>query len=313
MKQKRAKIPALLLALCLLLTPILLTSCASYSDLLDLYDSLDIQINNAFDQLTPNQDKQDSSQDDAASDHDPSLPPIQNNVIIEGGSTSDITFAAASGLRSIVSIYVTFPSSSMWGSSSSAAGSGVIYQIDASGSAFVITNHHVVYNSSTNSISNNIRLFLFGMEHESYAIPATYVGGSANYDLAVLRVDNSTVLKAALKNGSVAAATISNSDQVVPGQTAIAIGNPEAGGISVTTGIVSVDSEHISMTATDGSGEVDLRVIRIDTAVNSGNSGGGLFNGKGEILNIVCRKIRAFNHKLSVKINLCKVFNGVDE
>ncbi len=81
------------------------------------------------------------------------------------------------------------------------AGSGVIYRIDEDGSAYVITNHHVVYeNDSTaeNHISNDISIFLYGMEGSNYAIPAVYVGGSQNYDIAVLKIENNSILKTRL-------------------------------------------------------------------------------------------------------------------
>jgi serine protease Do len=149
----------------------------------------------------------------------------------------------------------------------------------------------VAKNGTSNVISNKINLYLFGMEATEYGIPATYVGGSMNYDIAVLRVENSSVLREAIAAGSVAAATLANSDKIAAGQSTIAIGNPEASGISVTTGIVSVDSEYIDMTGSDDVTPVSFRVIRTDTAVNSGNSGGGLFNGKGELIGIVNAKI----------------------
>jgi len=216
---------------------------------------------------------------------------IQNQIVINGTGGNDVSLAAASGLRSAVSIFASFSSGSVWGGSSASAGSGVIYKLDEkTGSAFVITNYHVIYHSSY-GVSKDISLYLYGMEYTEYKIPATFVGGSANYDLAVLYVKNSQVLKDAMATGSVAAVTVADSDLIVAGQTAIAIGNPEASGISVTTGIVSVDSEYIEMTASNNSGTVSLRVIRIDTAVNSGNSGGGLFNGKGELIGIVNAKI----------------------
>lgn len=209
-----------------------------------------------------------------------------SEIIIEG--SNNITAAAAVGLRSAVSVESEFSSGSSWGS-------GVIYKLDAStGSAFIITNYHVVYYSngfSGGAISSNISVFLFGMEYEEYAIPATFVGGSPNYDIAVLRVNNSELLKTAAAAGAAASVMLGNSDNVMAGTTAIAIGNPEASGISVTSGIVSIDSEYISMSSINGSGQVEFRVIRIDTAVNSGNSGGGLFGDNGKLIGIVNAKI----------------------
>ena len=202
----------------------------------------------------------------------------------ENNGDGGVTHAASIGLRSVVSVYAGF-------GSNSSAGSGVIYKLNiVAGSAFIITNYHVVYHSSY-GVSESINCYLFGMESSEYAIPATFVGGSPNYDIAVLRIDDSKVMRAAGARGSITAASLANSDYVFPGQSAIAIGNPNASGISVTSGIVSVDSEQLSIQSSTGSGYVQLRVIRIDTAVNSGNSGGGLFNGYGEIIGIVNAKI----------------------
>lgn len=206
-----------------------------------------------------------------------------DTVFGDGGNITDVTLAAANGLRSAVSVYASF------GLNGNSAGSGVIYQLDGEkGNAFIITNYHVVYN---NVISSDIRVLLFGMEFADYAVDATFVGGSPNYDIAILFVQNSELLKEAAKNGTIKAVTVSNSDAIIAGQTAIAIGNPESSGIAVTSGIVSVDSEYIQMTSINGTAGVEFRVIRIDTAVNSGNSGGGLFNDNGELMGIVNAKI----------------------
>ncbi len=231
---------------------------------------------------------------------------ITNNTITITGGASDVAYAAAKGLRSAVSIYCTFEvtssGSSQWNPRPStktyyATGSGVIYQLEVDGSAFIVTNHHVVYEHESNSdnhVSDKIYIYLYGMESEDYAIPATYVGGSSKYDLAVLRVEANEILQAAYATGTAAPVTVADSDTVAPGMTTIAIGNPaadELGGLSVTSGIVSVDSEYITMTAGDGSGEVSFRVIRTDAPVNPGNSGGGMYSDRGELIGIVNAKI----------------------
>lgn len=211
-----------------------------------------------------------------------------NNVTInpQGGN---LAFGANEGVRSIVSIYCTFGGGLLGGGSGS-TGSGIIYKVNSEGDAFIITNYHVVHNSSS-GISEKIDLYLYGMEYVDYTIPATYVGGSMNYDIAILRVDDSEVLKKAYANGSVQAVKIADSDKISIGQETIAIGNPQGQGISVTTGVISVDSEYIDMTGSDGKTAVSFRVMRTDTPVNSGNSGGGFFNSKGELIGVVNAKI----------------------
>ena len=198
--------------------------------------------------------------------------------------SGDVGYAAGVGLRSTLSIYASFRNGT-------SAGSGVIYDLNVvNGSAFIITNYHVLYNESY-GLSTDINCYLFGMESAEYAIPATFVGGSPNYDIAVLRIDDSKIIRTAGAHGSITAADFANSDYIFPGQSAIAIGNPNASGISVTAGIVSVDSEYLSILSSTGTGYIQLRVLRIDTAVNSGNSGGGLYDSDGRLIGIVNAKI----------------------
>lgn len=199
---------------------------------------------------------------------------------VEGAPSSgnDVTRATATALLSAVSV-----------AADSSAGSGVIYRLDReAGDAYVITNYHVVYDEySRTGIADSIAVYLYGMEYTDYEIPATYVGGSMTYDIAVLRISDSDVLR----ESEARAVTVADSNTVAVGMTAIAVGNPESGGISATSGIVSVDSETITMTSVDNSSYIDSRVIRIDTPVNPGNSGGGLFDGAGNLIGIVNAKI----------------------
>ncbi len=203
------------------------------------------------------------------------------------------------------------------------AGAGVIYDIDKeNGDAYIITNYHVCYSNSVNArdgIATRFTIYTYGAEtldiEDLYYLPyynkdckkyyskfnydakglpiidygygaieAEYVGGSEQYDIAVLKVTNSDVLK----DSDCLAVDIYNSDLVTAGSNAIAVGNPDACGISVTDGVVSVDSEYIAVEISDSA--VYLREFRIDTPVNSGNSGGGLFDGFGRLIGIVNAK-----------------------
>ena len=197
---------------------------------------------------------------------------------------TDVTLATSKGLRSSVSIFCTFGTEN---SPYYSAGSGVIFKLDKrNGKAFIITNYHVVYDKNE-GISKEISVYLYGGEYSEAEINATYVGGSLNYDIAILYVEDSEIIK----NSCAVAVDVADSDNIFVGQTAIAIGNAEGYGLSASSGVISVDSEYIDMIAPDEITQVSFRVMRIDTAVNHGNSGGGLFNAQGELIGIVNAKI----------------------
>lgn len=227
-----------------------------------------------------------------------------DNYTISVADGADTTAsAAAQGLLSAVSIRCSFtqrgagssmgfyPGMGGGQTTYTSAGAGVIYRLDkTAGDAIILTNYHVVYSASCNTdnrISDDIAVYLYGAEGDGQGIAATYVGGSMYYDIAVLRVTDS----AALRQSVAAAATFADSDAVTAGSTAIAIGNPQGDGTAVTRGVVSVPSEYISMTTADSSEKVSFRVIRVDTAVNSGNSGGGLYNASGRLIGLVNAKV----------------------
>ena len=208
------------------------------------------------------------------------------------------------------------------------SGAGVIYKINkASGDAYIITNYHVAYDtdSKAGGPMKYVYVNLLGNQYLDGAIPAKCIGGSATYDIAVLEIKNSEILR----NSDAKAIEVFNSNNLVAGTKAIAIGNPQGEGIAVTEGIVSVDSEEIYMdplskedvTLTEN-GEVEMRVIRFDAAINQGNSGGGLFNEKAELIGIVNAKIISSsivgfsyaipsNIAVNVADNLIRNYNGV--
>ena len=170
-------------------------------------------------------------------------------------------------------------------------GSSIIYRIDNDYTYF-LTNYHVVYDgNSTTKLPEQIHVYLYGSEDEptaissteydygEYAIACDFIGGSVNYDIAVLKAKTADVFAI---NDNVQAVEFAEDYYV--GQTAIAIGNPDDAGISVTKGVVSVDNDYIQLNI-DGTTR-EYRSIRMDTALYSGNSGGGLFNEKGELIGI---------------------------
>lgn len=203
----------------------------------------------------------------------------------------DDSAATTKGLQSALLVYCEFEkvSHSLFGSVSgisAQAGAGVIYSINKEQeSAYIVTNYHVIYNEDSglkSNISDKITLISYGGQE----ISATYLGGSAKYDIAVLQATNSYFASEIATQ-----VTIADSNSVSVGQAVIAIGNPAGGGISATQGIISVDSEYITMSAIDDpSSSVTMRVMRMDAPVNEGNSGGGLFDSKGDLIGIVNAK-----------------------
>ncbi len=275
----KTKILSLLLALTLLLSLPVLTSCQiGGNDNADLEETLKSYVDEKVRQGGDT-----------------------NNYDINISSDSSSSLLAASkGLLSTVSVYCNFiikrsygwgPNASTYEQQTQSAGSGIVYKLDkANGNAYIVTNYHVVYNAQANTanhISDEINLYLYGKESSAYAIPATYIGGSMLYDIAVLKVENNDIIR----SSNVRAADFADSNDVSVLDTAIVIGNPEAKGISATVGHVNVQSEYIQMTAADDSTTIEMRVMRIDAAVNSGNSGGGLYNDEGNLIGIVNAKM----------------------
>lgn len=144
----------------------------------------------------------------------------------------------------------------------SGAGSGVIF--DQNG--YIVTNYHVV-GDKTSSIS--VELF------DGSVYEATYIYGDEYVDLSVIKID---------KNDCVAA-RIGNSSQMALGQIVVAIGNPLGYGLTVTPGVVSALQRSVTIENTT------MTLMQTSAAINSGNSGGGLFNLNGELIGIVNAKV----------------------
>jgi len=141
----------------------------------------------------------------------------------------------------------------------STLGSGVI--LDGK-RGLIITNAHVIANAGT------IKVTL----RDEREFEAEIVGADPDFDLAVLRIQSKALLPE-VKMGS--------SDDLMIGETVIAIGNPFGFSHTVTTGVIS---------AIDRSIRTDDRVfhefIQIDASINPGNSGGPLLNINGELIGI---------------------------
>lgn len=216
--------------------------------------------------------------------------------------------AIAQAVRSAVSVRCEYTVTSVTGwqtvkDIAVSQGAGVIYRTDGE-YAYIVTNYHVVYNSDANedngsNFARKIVCYLYGSENGFFrtgetdadgysvvdygtqAIGCEYIGGSVTADIALLRAPLEEMRAV---GGGFAAVQVA--DGYTVGETAIAVGNAEGQGLSVTQGIVSVDGEYISLSDIDGTAR-RYRSIRVDAAVYHGNSGGGLFNAAGQLIGIV--------------------------
>lgn len=151
----------------------------------------------------------------------------------------------------------------VWGqvASASASGSGFILTSDG----YVVTNNHVVEGAT----SVTVKLYN-GDEYD-----ATIVGTDEMNDVALLKID-ATGLQAV---------TIGDSDQIEVGEEVIAIGNPLGElTFTMTAGVVSALDREIN---TDGK---PINMLQTDVAINSGNSGGPLFDMNGNVIGITSAK-----------------------
>ena len=189
--------------------------------------------------------------------------------------TPSITSVVQSALKSSVGILCTTTYRSPLGQNEQAwSGSGVIYKLSGN-TAYIITNYHVIYDSYNNKYCENINIYLYNRVLKDDLISATVVGASKNNDIAVIKATSDVFLEDTVQTVKV------NTEDPVAGQATFAVGCPTLYTFSVTSGIVSVESEYIT---TDSSENV--RVYRTDAALNSGNSGGGMFNEYGELMGI---------------------------
>lgn len=176
-------------------------------------------------------------------------------------------------------------------SESAAYGSGIFIDVNTeTGDAYILTNYHMVYSNeqtTNNGISEDIVGYIYGYEYDEYAFEATYIGGSINVDLAVLKVSQSDVIKGSNSK----AITFADSDTMYVGETVFKTGNDYGEGISVSSGEISLCS--YVCTYTIGDTTINNRCIRATALHNGGSSGGGLFNEYGELIGIVACKVEA--------------------
>ncbi len=142
-------------------------------------------------------------------------------------------------------------------------GTGSGFLIDDEG--HIITNNHVIEGVSSVSVTLS----------DGTEIDASVLGTDPVDDIALLRVDPADV-------AGIEPLTLADSDNLLPGQLAIAIGSPFGLEGSITVGVIS----GLDRSLTGDDGRPIVGVIQTDAALNPGNSGGPLLNSSGEVIGI---------------------------
>ena len=169
----------------------------------------------------------------------------------------------AQNVNSTVGI-TTSVTTNFWGYQTTAAVSGSGFILTEDG--YILTNFHVIEDSNSITVT----------AYDGTTYDATVVGYDESNDIAVLKVEAEGLTPVVL----------GDSDDLNVGDTVVAIGNPLGElTFSLTSGVVSALDREVTM-----SSGVTMDLIQTDCAINSGNSGGALFNLYGEVIGITNAK-----------------------
>ena len=188
---------------------------------------------------------------------------VLDTVNVDTGKQMTPAEVYAANVNSTVGI-TTSITTNYWGfqTTSAAAGSGFILTEDG----YILTNYHVIESS------DSITVALYNGE----TYDAALIGYDSSNDVAVLKVDAE----------GLSPVILGDSDNLNVGDSVVAIGNPLGElTFSLTAGLVSAKDREVTL-----SNSVTMDLIQTDCAINSGNSGGALFNLYGEVIGITNAK-----------------------
>ena len=183
---------------------------------------------------------------------------------IETGKLMTAAEVYAKNVNSTVGIQTSITSTNLWGQQTTSAASGSGFILTADG--YIVTNYHVIQNANSVTVST----------YGGASYNAKIVGYDESNDLAVLKIEAT----------GLSPVVLGSSEKLNVGDTVLAIGNPLGElTFSLTTGVVSALNREVTF-----SGGTVMDLLQTDCAINSGNSGGALFNLYGEVVGITNAK-----------------------
>lgn len=210
---------------------------------------------------------------------------LQDPITINpNDSITAVSAVAKKSMSSVVGI-TTVETQEFWFSQQdvSGVGSGVIVHEDG----YILTNSHVVADGEAKEITVKFE--------DGEITEGDVLWNDPFLDLAVVKVDRSNL----------PVAILGDSDSLVVGELAVAIGNPLGLEFerTVTSGVISGLNRAVRVDASN----VIEDLIQTDASINPGNSGGPLLNGKGEVIGINTAKMQtAEGLGFAIPINLTK-------
>lgn len=198
---------------------------------------------------------------------------VNHNNISAIGDTSAIASDTAKWSSVCVAAGGSCTDENSFYKNTASRGSGVIYKIDETKNVvYFITCYHVI---------DGYDKYYLMLPSQLKPIEAKLVGYSSHYDVAVLKINDTSKLD------SCTAIQVFDSTYITFGEKVYAVGNSLSGGISVTDGSVSRINTLIKV---EGN-LFDSREIQTSAEINPGNSGGGLFNNEGKFVGLVNAKL----------------------
>ena len=198
---------------------------------------------------------------------------VTTNRVSSGEELSATEIYYDLAVNQVVGITTEITYTNYFGFTSSGAVSGSGFLISSDG--YILTNNHVI----EDAVAGGYEVKVLTYDGTEYI--ANVVGYEEDNDVAVLKIEGS----------GFSGATIGDSEGMLVGERVYAVGNP-LGELeyTMTSGMVSALDREISIKDNSSGATKTINMFQIDAAINSGNSGGPVYNSRGEVIGIATSK-----------------------